>query len=73
MTAAFGERLHRGIESGNINVNFKGVALGDSWISPVDSVMSWGPYLHALNLLDSRDLNKLMQYAEMTKRAVDNQ
>ena len=21
--------------------------MGDSWISPIDSVLTWGPYLHA--------------------------
>jgi len=71
MTAAFGERLHQGIEKREIDCNFKGVALGDSWISPVDSVMTWGPYLYQFSLLDEKDLRSVMQYAEAVERAVN--
>ena len=30
----------------------RGVVLGDSWVSPVDFVQAWLPYLQALSLLD---------------------
>lgn len=30
-----------------IKSNLKGVALGDAWISPIDSVMTWAPFLLA--------------------------
>ena len=32
--------------SGRVKCNFKGVGLGDSWISPMDFVNAWGPYLY---------------------------
>ena len=35
------------IQDGSVKCNFKGFAMGDSWISPVDSVLTWGPYLYA--------------------------
>lgn len=37
----------------------RGVVLGDSWISPVDYVKSWGPYLKALSLLDDDGLQEV--------------
>ena len=33
-------------KAGKVNVNFKGVGLGGPWISPIDSVMTWAPYLY---------------------------
>lgn len=35
----------------------RGVALGDSWISPTDFLAAWGPYLNALSLLDGQPLS----------------
>ena len=37
----------------------RGVALGDSWISPIDYVFTWGDYLKAFSLLDSHQLSEL--------------
>ena len=39
--------LLQAIKAGEIKMDFKGFAMGDSWISPVDSTNSWGPYLYA--------------------------
>lgn len=35
----------------------RGVALGDSWISPTDFLAAWGQYLNALSLLDGQPLS----------------
>ena len=35
------------VKSGSIESDFRGLAMGDSWISPVDSILTWGPYLYA--------------------------
>jgi serine carboxypeptidase 1 len=48
MTTTFATHLYKAIHEGKINANFKGIALGDSWISPVDSVASWADYLYTL-------------------------
>jgi len=37
--------LYQEQKAGKIKVNFKGVGLGDAWISPIDSVLGWAPYL----------------------------
>ena len=62
MAAAFGKRLQETIQQKEIKCNFKGVALGDSLISPVDSCLSWGEYLYQLNLLDEKDF-RVVQYS----------
>ena len=63
MAAEFGQRLYETIERKKIKCNFKGVALGDSWISPVDSILSWGKYLYQYSLLDTQDLRAVQSSA----------
>ena len=70
MTSAFGVALYQAIQSGSIKCNFRGVALGDSWISPVDSVLTWGPYLYAVSQLDGKDLELVNKAAQATADAV---
>eukprot|EP00064_Thunnus_orientalis_P011490 superscaffoldBa00001661_g11521 len=61
------------IAQGKVKCNFAGVALGDSWISPLDSVMTWGPYLYTTSLLDDNGLNDVNGAAEAVKQAVEQQ
>ncbi|KAG8518293.1 Retinoid-inducible serine carboxypeptidase [Galemys pyrenaicus] len=63
--------LFQAIQQGTIQCNFAGVALGDSWISPVDSVLSWGPYLYSMSLLDDQGLAEVSQIAEQVLDAVN--
>ena len=63
MATAFGKRLHETIKEKEIKCDFKGVALGDSLISPVDSSFSWGEYLYQLNLLDEKDFRAVQSRA----------
>ena len=70
MTSAFGVALYEAIHAGEVECNFKGVALGDSWISPVDSTLSWGPYLYSVSLLDEKDLDNINKEANATAEAV---
>ncbi|XP_004684459.2 PREDICTED: retinoid-inducible serine carboxypeptidase [Condylura cristata] len=71
MAAGIGLELHKAIQQGTIQCNFAGVALGDSWISPVDSVLSWGPYLYSMSLLDDKGLEEVSQVAEQVLDAVN--
>lgn len=47
MAVSFAKQLQESIEKNQIKCNFKGIVLGDSWISPIDAVQSWAPYLTA--------------------------
>ncbi|KAI3518170.1 hypothetical protein L1887_06622 [Cichorium endivia] len=46
------------IEKGELKLQLGGVALGDSWISPEDYVLSWGPLLKDVSRIDDVGLNK---------------
>lgn len=59
MTTAISDVLYQAIQRGDLQCNFKGLALGDSWISPIDSMLSWGPYLHTNSIVDKHGLSKI--------------
>lgn len=71
MAAGISLELHKAIQQGTIKCNFSGVALGDSWISPVDSVLSWGPYLYSMSLLDDQGLAEVSKVAEQVLDAIN--
>lgn len=45
MAIDFAHELYLEINSGRIESNLITVAMGDAWISPIDSTLSWAPYL----------------------------
>ncbi|GLH00391.1 Vitellogenic carboxypeptidase [Gryllus bimaculatus] len=45
MAAEYALELQKAVERGDFEVNFQGVALGDGWVSPIDSVLTWAPFL----------------------------
>ncbi|KAK2893221.1 retinoid-inducible serine carboxypeptidase [Channa argus] len=73
MAAAISLELTKAIKQGTVKCNFAGVALGDSWISPLDSVMTWGQYLYTTSLLDDYGLDDVNSAAEAVKQAVEQQ
>nr|XP_046270268.1 retinoid-inducible serine carboxypeptidase [Scatophagus argus] len=73
MAAAISLELTKAIAQGTVKCNFAGVALGDSWISPLDSVMTWGPYLYTTSLLDDAGLADVNSAAEAVKKAMEQQ
>lgn len=46
-----------------VGISRRGVAFGDSWISPTDFLAAWGPYLNALSLLDGQPLSNTGTFA----------
>lgn len=73
MTVSFALAMTRAIKSGKINCNFKGIALGDSWISPINSVASWGPYLYTMSLIDTLGVDALSNMTEQIRQALQKQ
>ncbi|XP_064406192.1 retinoid-inducible serine carboxypeptidase-like isoform X2 [Halichondria panicea] len=72
MTTAFAEVLQEAINAGNVSVVFKGVGLGDSWISAIDYVNMWGPYLFATSLVNEVELARIQNYSKQTEAAFNN-
>ncbi|XP_056096570.1 retinoid-inducible serine carboxypeptidase [Rhinichthys klamathensis goyatoka] len=71
MAAAISLELTKAVQTGSVKCNFAGVALGDSWISPIDSVMTWGPYLYSTSLLDDNGLDEVTKAAKAVQDAVE--
>uniref|UniRef100_A0A669PW60 Carboxypeptidase n=1 Tax=Phasianus colchicus TaxID=9054 RepID=A0A669PW60_PHACC len=71
MAAGIALELHKAVQKGSIKCNFAGVALGDSWISPLDSVLSWGPYLYSTSLLDDQGLEEVTAVAKEIMDAIN--
>ncbi|XP_051571216.1 retinoid-inducible serine carboxypeptidase-like [Myxocyprinus asiaticus] len=71
MAAAISLELTKAIQVASIKCNFAGVALGDSWISPIDSVMTWGPYLYSTSLLDDNGLEEVNKAAKGVQQALE--
>ncbi|XP_063594723.1 retinoid-inducible serine carboxypeptidase-like [Penaeus indicus] len=70
MAVKFALALNKAVQQKKITCQLAGVALGDSWVSPVDSVLSWGPYLHSVSLVDSIGLKKVNSKAQEVANAV---
>ncbi|XP_015283573.1 PREDICTED: retinoid-inducible serine carboxypeptidase [Gekko japonicus] len=72
MAAAIALELHKAVQAETIKCRFLGVALGDSWISPLDSVLSWGPYLYSTSYLDDKGLKEVTGAAKKILNAMNN-
>ncbi|XP_051159108.1 retinoid-inducible serine carboxypeptidase-like isoform X2 [Leptopilina boulardi] len=57
----------RKIENGWNFTNLKGIGLISAWISPVDSVLTWGSYLYHNGLVDKEGYKAIMDLAKQTK------
>uniref|UniRef100_H3D906 Carboxypeptidase n=1 Tax=Tetraodon nigroviridis TaxID=99883 RepID=H3D906_TETNG len=73
MAAVISLELTKAVSQGTVKCRFAGVALGDSWISPLDSVMTWGPYLYTTSLLDDVGLADVGSAARAVQTAVEQQ
>jgi serine carboxypeptidase 1 len=63
MTVSIANTLLAAKANGKININLRGVALGDSWISGVDYVNTWGPLLRAFSEMTEQENDDLSKRA----------
>ncbi|KAF9595047.1 hypothetical protein IFM89_036375 [Coptis chinensis] len=63
-----GLSILKAVEAGELNLKLGGVALGNSWISSEDFVLSWGPLLKAVSRVDSNGLNDSNSLAQTIKQ-----
>ncbi|CAI4222951.1 unnamed protein product [Auanema sp. JU1783] len=71
MSAEFARVITNEVAQKRLTLNFAGVALGDSWISPMDYVNTWGPYLYANSFLDENSLKTVNAQAARCQKDVD--
>ncbi|XP_062195851.1 serine carboxypeptidase-like 51 isoform X2 [Phragmites australis] len=63
----------KAIDQGKLHANLAGVALGDSWISPLDFVLSWGPLLYQVSRIDENGLQQCNSVATKIKEQLQKQ
>uniref|UniRef100_A0A0E0D1M2 Carboxypeptidase n=1 Tax=Oryza meridionalis TaxID=40149 RepID=A0A0E0D1M2_9ORYZ len=68
--ATLGVSLARAIRSGDLKLTLGGVALGDSWISPEDFALSYGPLLRQVSRLDSNGADSASKKAQVVKQRI---
>jgi len=63
MTSTIATVLLDSVAKGALKLNFRGVALGDSWINGIDYVTTWGPLLQSLSEMTQHELQTLTTLA----------
>lgn len=71
MAVTFARELLKAVKASRLKVNLKGVALVDSWISPIDYVLSWSPYLISFSLIDEKSKAAIDAAAAKCVKAFD--
>ncbi|XP_063886693.1 retinoid-inducible serine carboxypeptidase-like [Scylla paramamosain] len=71
MTVDFALEFEKAIKNGEVVSDFRGVALGDSWISPMDSVNTWGTFLYQMGFVNQKGLEAIDSAAAEAQAAVD--
>jgi len=71
MTAAISQMLYQKVQSAEIKCNFKGLAMGDSWISPMDSTWTWAPYLYVNSLVDQSGYKAINDSVQLVQESID--
>jgi serine carboxypeptidase 1 len=71
MTAYFGAALTKAIAAGVLDVNFKGVALGDGWVDPIDCMYSYGPYLSTFSQVNPEQADNISEYAAYAQNSLE--
>lgn len=71
MSAEFARVITQEVATGNLRMDFRGVALGDSWISAMDYVNTWGEYLYANSYLDTKQLARVNAQANSCQKEVE--
>ncbi|KAF0921462.1 hypothetical protein E2562_007005 [Oryza meyeriana var. granulata] len=68
--ATLGVSLARAVRAGELHLTLGGVALGDSWISPEDFALSYGPLLLQVSRLDSNGADSASKKAQVVKQHI---
>ncbi|XP_037523212.1 retinoid-inducible serine carboxypeptidase [Rhipicephalus sanguineus] len=70
MAAEFALQLYKAHASGKVSCKLSGVALGDGWLSPLDSTSTWGQYLYTMSFLDKTNLMTLNKVVSEIRQAL---
>ncbi|XP_072395503.1 retinoid-inducible serine carboxypeptidase-like [Diabrotica undecimpunctata] len=73
MTAEIALFIYKAQERGELPSTLKGIGLGDAWVSPVDSIMTYAPYLLNVAIIDQEGHDKVMAVAKQLQDAVNRE
>ncbi|PWA78007.1 peptidase S10, serine carboxypeptidase, Alpha/Beta hydrolase fold protein [Artemisia annua] len=62
----------KAIKAGKLKLTLGGIALGNSWMSPMDFVASWGPLLKDVSRIDNSGLVKSNSLVETIRQQIAN-
>ncbi|XP_017030417.1 retinoid-inducible serine carboxypeptidase-like isoform X1 [Drosophila kikkawai] len=68
--AEFALELYYAKERGELRSNITSVELGSPWVSPIDSILAWGPLLRELGIVDQDGFDAIMYSAKTTAQLV---
>jgi serine carboxypeptidase 1 len=71
MAAEFAWVLDKEIKDDKIECDLQSVTLIDAWMSPIDSVLSWAPFLKSFGFVDVHGHDVIHKAALQTKDALD--
>ncbi|KAF5298772.1 hypothetical protein FQR65_LT09641 [Abscondita terminalis] len=72
MAVEFAYQLVQEISEGNLIVHFKGIGLGDAYISPIHYILNYGSFALNLGLVDKKAYNEISNLTEEVITAIDN-
>uniref|UniRef100_U5EQW7 Carboxypeptidase n=1 Tax=Corethrella appendiculata TaxID=1370023 RepID=U5EQW7_9DIPT len=70
MAVEFAYLLDKAIKNNEIECDLKSVGLVDSWISPIDSVLSWAEFLLNMGFVDTKGFTAIQASAIKTQHAL---
>lgn len=73
MGADFAYTLDKEIKLGNIDCKLLSVGLIDSWISPIDSMISWAPFLLNMGAVDHAGHDRIAMGTQLTQNALSKE
>jgi len=71
MAPEFAYVLQQEVNAGKIKCNLISTVIANPWISPIDTVLSWAPYLLQTGNVDIDGYKRIHEVALQTKEAVD--
>jgi serine carboxypeptidase 1 len=72
MASVTGVALHKALLAKRLQVNFRGVMLGDGWVGPVLCMASYGQYLLALSLVTPEQAQKIDAFAVQAQQGIND-
>mmetsp|Transcript_48795 Transcript_48795/g.119481 ORF Transcript_48795/g.119481 Transcript_48795/m.119481 type:complete len:440 (+) Transcript_48795:107-1426(+) len=70
MTASLGVGIVDAVRGGKLRVNLAGVALGDSWVSPIDYVAAWATFLEVNSQIDAVGASRIAVEVNKTRALI---